>query len=727
MATLLLTALGTAIGGPLGGAIGAFLGQQADRRIFGSGKREGPRLKELSVTTSSYGQPIPRQFGRMRVAGAVVWATDLAESKTKQSTGKGQPSVTTYSYSASFAVALSSTPIASVGRVWADGNLLRGEAGDLKVGGSMRVYCGHGDDPVEPLIAADKGADAPAFRDCAYVVFEDLQLADFGNRIPALTFEIVADGANEALAIAQLLPQGAAAEALMLNEARGFADEGGPVVGSLAAIDQVFPLICTSGADGLVLSAAGCASASPPLLLPEQLSMRSEQDADSRHRQRADTPVREPVALRYYDEERDYQPGVQRALGVRAAGREAMLDLPATMNAGGARQLANANAHRARWQHERLTWRIGELDPALTPGRVVRVPDQAGQWLVRGWEWHDRGVELSLERLPPGLGAAVAGHAGAANTASDLAVTPTQIAFIEAAPDGTGDPAAPLLYAAASSASAGWRGAALFAVQGAALVPIGTTGARRAAIGTLTAPLGPSPALLFEPSASLEVMLAADDLEFASADIAALAAGANRLMVGGEVLQFAHAEPLGSARWRLSGLLRGRGGTEPAARAGHGAGASAVLLDDRLTPLDPAEVAASAGSTIAASGIADPAPVMATLANPGLSRRPLMPVHPRIAVLPDQAWDITWTRRARGQWRWHDGVDAALVEQTESYLVGFGLPDAPLATWTRSEPHFRLAPEDRAALAAQAGGAWLWVRQIGTHALSSALPLASIN
>jgi hypothetical protein len=727
MATLLLTALGTAIGGPLGGAIGAFIGQQADRRIFGTGKREGPRLKELSVTTSSYGQPIPRQFGRMRVAGAVIWATDLAESKNKASGGKGQPSLTTYSYSASFAVAVSSTPIASVGRIWADGNLLRGAGDDLKVGGSMRVYCGHGDDPVDPLIAADKGPDAPAFRDCAYVVFEDLQLADFGNRIPALTFEIIADGADEAVSLGQIVPPGAvAADRLALNEARGFADEGGPVIGSLAAIDQVFPLICTSGANGLMLAAAE-RPAEAPLLLPAQLSMRGEQDADSRHRQRADIPAREPVALRYYDEERDYQPGVQRALGLRAAGREAMLDLPATMNASGARQLANANAHRARWQHERITWHIGELDPALAPGRVVRVPDQSGHWLVRGWEWHDRGVELSLERLPPALGAAVASDPGAANNAADLVITPTLLAFFEAAPDGISDPAAPLLYAAVSSASAGWRGAALFAERGGALEPVGTAGTRRAVTGVLAGPLGPSSALLFEPAASLEVALAADDLAFTETDITGLAGGANRLMVGGEVLQFARAEPRGAGLWRLCGLLRGRGGTEPAAMQGHAAGVPVILLDDRLTPLDPAQVPASTGSRIAASGIADPAPVMATLANPGLSRQPLMPVHPRLTVLPDLVWEMGWTRRARGQWHWHDGVDAALVEQTESYLVGYGPPDAPLATWTRAEPSFRLAPDERAALRAQADDAWLWVRQIGTHALSPALPLIRLT
>ena len=188
MATLLLTAVGTAVGGPIGGAIGAFIGRQVDQSIFGS-SRQGPRLKELTVTTSSYGQPLPRNFGRTRVAGSIIWSTELQETAGKEGGGKGQPSTTTFSYSASFAVALSSTPIDRIGRIWADGNLLRGAAEDLKVGGEIRVYQGTGDAPVDPLISADRGSLAPAFRDIAYVVFEDLQLSDFGNRILGVDFD----------------------------------------------------------------------------------------------------------------------------------------------------------------------------------------------------------------------------------------------------------------------------------------------------------------------------------------------------------------------------------------------------------------------------------------------------------------------------------------------------------------------------------------------------------
>ena len=67
MATLVLGTVGRAIGGPLGGALGALLGNRIDRAVLG-GTREGPRLTELAVQTSSYGTAIPLVFGTMRVA-----------------------------------------------------------------------------------------------------------------------------------------------------------------------------------------------------------------------------------------------------------------------------------------------------------------------------------------------------------------------------------------------------------------------------------------------------------------------------------------------------------------------------------------------------------------------------------------------------------------------------------------------------------------------------------
>lgn len=194
MATLVLTAVGSAIAGPIGAAIGAMAGQRVDQMLFAPKARSGARLANLAVQTSSYGTSLPKVFGRMRVSGAVIWATDLREERKTVSQGKGRPKATVYSYSASFAVALSARAAVRVGRIWADGKLLRGEAGDFKVETGFRFHGGHEDQMPDPLIASAEGiGQTPAYRGLAYAVFEDMALESFGNRIPMLSFELIAD------------------------------------------------------------------------------------------------------------------------------------------------------------------------------------------------------------------------------------------------------------------------------------------------------------------------------------------------------------------------------------------------------------------------------------------------------------------------------------------------------------------------------------------------------
>jgi hypothetical protein len=203
--------------------------------------------------------------------------------------------------------------------------------------------------------------------------------------------------------------------------------------------------------------------------------------------------------------------------------------------------------------------------------------------------------------------------------------------------------------------------------------------------------------------------------------------GANRLLVGSEVIQFAQAIALGSRRWRLQGLLRGRGGTEPQAALGHPAQTGVILLDDALVPLDPAEVPPIASTRIAAIGTGDEQAVIAPLANAGLSRRPLMPVHPRLFVESNEAWTFCWTRRARGQWRWDDAVDVPLVEEREAYLAGYGPVNDPYTVWTLSEARLTLTLAERSALVAAYGPATIWVKQIGTFDHSHPLFLAELG
>jgi hypothetical protein len=206
MAALVLSVAGGVAGAVFGpaGAIagriaGALVGNIIDRKFFGPGDQNvvGPRLADLDVMASTEGAPIPRVYGRARLAGQVIWATQLEEvvsNSTASSSpgGKGHllsgPSTTTttYTYFGNFAVGLCEGVIGGVARIWADGKLL--DTSHL----TIRVHRGYDDAPVDGLILAKEGANnSPAYRGLAYVVFERLPLADYGNRIPQLSFEIV--------------------------------------------------------------------------------------------------------------------------------------------------------------------------------------------------------------------------------------------------------------------------------------------------------------------------------------------------------------------------------------------------------------------------------------------------------------------------------------------------------------------------------------------------------
>lgn len=204
MAALVLSVAGAAAGALFGpaGAIagriaGALVGNVIDRKLFGPGNQTviGPRLADLDVMASTEGAPIPRVYGRARLSGQVIWATPLEEvvnSETSSQGGKGglfsgpTTTTTTYTYFANFAVGLCEGMIGRVGRIWADGN-------PLDVSGlTFRVHRGTEDQAPDDLIVAKEGAsDAPAYRGLAYIVFERLPLANFGNRIPQLSFEII--------------------------------------------------------------------------------------------------------------------------------------------------------------------------------------------------------------------------------------------------------------------------------------------------------------------------------------------------------------------------------------------------------------------------------------------------------------------------------------------------------------------------------------------------------
>jgi len=204
MATILLSTVGAAVGQTLGGSVlglsaatigqaaGAVAGSLIDQVILGQGAQavETGRARSLRIQSSTEGAPIPRVWGRMRVAGQVIWATRFLESSRTttrggKATSRPRQEVTEISYSISFAIGLCEGPITRIGRVWADGKLMN--LSEL----NARVYLGDAAQLPDPKIEAVEGAGrVPAYRGLAYIVFEDLPVGAYGNRIPQINVEV---------------------------------------------------------------------------------------------------------------------------------------------------------------------------------------------------------------------------------------------------------------------------------------------------------------------------------------------------------------------------------------------------------------------------------------------------------------------------------------------------------------------------------------------------------
>ncbi|KEJ90214.1 baseplate multidomain protein megatron [Sulfitobacter donghicola] len=217
MATILFSAAGAAVGGSVGGtfaglssvaigrAVGATVGRVVDQKILGTGSQavETGKVDRFRITSAGEGDPITQLYGRMRLGGQVIWASDFEEVSATTGGGKGTSSTTkttTYSYSVNLAIALCEGEITRVGRIWADGEEIAPDSLN------MTVYTGSEDQQPDSLMEAIEGTGlVPAYRGTAYVVLEGLGLEPFGNRVPQFSFEVMrpeqrgADGASHAL------------------------------------------------------------------------------------------------------------------------------------------------------------------------------------------------------------------------------------------------------------------------------------------------------------------------------------------------------------------------------------------------------------------------------------------------------------------------------------------------------------------------------------------------
>lgn len=631
MSAILLTTLGQAAGGPLGALTGSLIGSVADRALDAA--RDGGDIRALHA---SYGTIIPQLFGRNRTAGTIIWAQPMRRAGGGK--GGGQRS-----YVMSLAVALSARRVIAVGRIWADGREIRGRDGKEEFPFVMRLASADATRVPDPLIAAIEGIDhAPGYRGLSTVVLEDFPLGPFGNRIPALEFEVISD--PEDSNVGDWLVETGSARAAMVDEGPVRTLVGWPLVGAVLRND----LVGVARASGLQVGEQegmlGLQRAGRLFLL-DQGDVVMREGAPVMHRKRQGGVRAMSAAVSYADPERDYLEGEQQVFQP-GSGEPLRMAVPMAMMADSALGLARAILEEGESAVEGISLRLAGRHLAIAVGDRIGFSGQAERWLVVGRTFEN--FELLLECTAwVEAEAAAAGDPGRANPQPVGDSTAFQVSALELPADI--GPLSSQGIVVAVSARGDWPGADLFVDDGGQIWPAGHQRGPLIA-GTLDTPLDAGPTSLWDEINKMEVTLDDGEAWLESRTAMAIFGGANLLYCAGELLQFRDAEPLGPGRFRLSGLLRGRSGSQPAAQ-GHAAG-TAVWLIDPVQMRAHAMNADLVGRSVEVSAIGQNGTLVAGHVFAGLGHAPLSPCHVRAEQQPDGSVRMAWLLRDRSLFNW---------------------------------------------------------------------------
>lgn len=650
MATLILSSVGSAVAGSAGAAIGSYFGRQIDRQFRQSGLTR--KLSDLRIQSSQYGTEIPAVIGRMRVAGTVIWASELAQAARVSKSGAQ------HSYSVSFALALASCPLITVGRMWADGRLIRGAAGDHKIPFSVRLLTGDEDQVPDPLIASFETIErTPAYRGLSLLVFEDFDLSTFGNRLPQITVEVEAEeGAVCPVSLVASLLDLPVSEDVDQPLVHGYALQGDTVADALAPLFETFALPFAAGERGWENGRFAVTHVLDENELAGAL-VRGEAD------EQAHGEIPSAISLRYFDATQDFAAG-EKSARLPGSQRIRRIEFPGVLTSDEAKAIAHHQLATAWLGKRKLRLSLPVVRASrIRLGDVVALPGrETGRMRVRAMRVDGSAAELLLveeTRTPPPLAA----DAGTMRRELDEVPVDLELALVELPPtDGTG---LGQMAVAVIGGSKPWRRVAVEVSTGGATQQIASADLP-GILGRLVNLLQPAPTELIDERNVIDVQLTQDEW-LVSVDDSALLAGANLACIGGELLQFGRATALGEGHYHLSRLVRGRYGTFVEA-GGHAKGSRFVLVSpERLARFNiPGEMIGSEVA-IEATGL-NGRSAAATRRFEARSSLPLSPVH------LSHAWEgeglqLSWVRRSRAGAMWPDFVDCPVGESSEAYLI----------------------------------------------------------
>lgn len=690
----------------------------------------GPRLNDKNIIVSTYGQPIPLVYGpKNRLSGNVIWSTGLLETEDEEeSGGKGGGGSTTTTYSYRISLALSMAVFGTgISRIWCNNKLVYNVAdatmalpavstttgqtvtkafGTHVVFDQLTFYPGSAVQVADPVIESYKGVgQTPAYRHTAYIVIKDLQLADFGNRLPNIEVEY---SGHAEVSLGQIL-----------HDICGRVDVQNASVAGLTQLVKGYIIGRTSNASGAIA----------PLGMAYHFDM-AEQHGQVRFVKRARAmkavipldemgcrggselpiePIRhfigttinmpQEVAVSFSDPAIDYQVNTQRAIRDKGtAVNNQSNEFPLTLDSDEGARIA----WRMLWSpwsaRKTAQFRVSDRWVRRDPGDIIGIPvsDQIVPYkLVRAMRGDNGVIDYEMQRDDPEIyNSTASGIAGSipANIVRFPGETRLILMDMPIARDLDDNSG---FYWAVTAEDAGWRGASVLrSSDGGTTYSTMSDVFRRTVIGDVAVALPTGPTDYWDRGSTLTVVLdyTSHTLESKSEDL--VLNGQNAFWLGsadgqdGEVVQFATATLTAPNTYELSDLLRGRLGTE--ANVGtHGANEVFVLLN--LTSMGRSDFGPADWNAERdykpVSILTDQADVTAQqFTNTGVGKKPLSPV--QVVGVRDTSNNltVTWIRRSRLRSPGLGNGPVPLGEATESYEVDIFSGAAVVRTITATTP-----------------------------------------
>lgn len=176
------------VGTSWGFAIGSMLAAATAERPH----IQGPRLEDLKIVGTDYGQPLPWVKGSPRLAPQYIWSSPLREIANSKKQGKGGGSkVTNFTYECDVVLLLTENITDGVARDWINNELVRnGLVVKDGVSAGVTVYTGGPTQMPDPTYEASVGVgNAPAYRGRTTIVIRSIQLGN-GKQLPNIEHQV---------------------------------------------------------------------------------------------------------------------------------------------------------------------------------------------------------------------------------------------------------------------------------------------------------------------------------------------------------------------------------------------------------------------------------------------------------------------------------------------------------------------------------------------------------